>query len=76
MLAAPLHKNMVTELPQPEAGGRIRNLRHRRVSNTDREPHHRRHTPLPTVEPLPSGRNMRQLSRPLNGARDNAPRPL
>ena len=76
MLAAPLNKNMVTELPQPKAGGRVRNLRHRRVSNTDREPHHRRHAPLPTVEPLPSGRDVRQLSRPLDGAGDHALRPL
>ena len=76
MLAAPLHENMITELPQPAAGGRVRNLRHRRVSHTDREPHHRRHAPLPTMKPLPSRRNVRQLSRPLNGARDNAPRPL
>ena len=75
-LAATLHDNVITELPQPVAGDRVRNLRRRRVSNTDREPYHGSHTPLPTVEPLPSGRDMRQLSRPLDGARDNALRPL
>ena len=76
MLAAPLHENMITELPQPVAGGRVRNLRCRRVSNTDREPYHGGHAPLPPMEPLPSGRDMRQLSRPLDGAGDNALRPL